>query len=75
MINATRKAGFLIEDGHMLGSSIVILRDEAFKLRKVDIGASARLSRIAAWLDDLQVGVYYEPVQQELITEEIEEVA
>jgi hypothetical protein len=69
VIQATRKTGFLIEDGATLGRAIVLLRDSASSAN------DRALRNIADWLDAIQVQTYYEPVQPKLITEQIEEVA
>lgn len=65
-IQATRKTGFLIEDGILLGKVIGLLR--------YDLGSDE--ARIAASaLDAIRAKSYYEPVQPLLIdVSEIEEV-
>lgn len=68
-IQAIRKTGFLIENASWLGKSIVILQDAAMKTNYPE------LIGIANWLNELQVGTYYAPVQPKLIADEIEEVA
>jgi hypothetical protein len=68
MISATRKTGFLIEDGARLGTYIEVLREKAREQ------GDSYIRQIADWLNDMPIGTYYEPVQRELI-EHIEEVA
>ena len=67
MIQATRKTGFLIEDGAKLGKSIALLQDAAIRAYYPE------LREIANWLNDLQVNTYYQPVQTML--DLVEEVA